>query len=77
VILTKPSTRRGDRQIKNLLIHKNDGLLKSIMREWHLYTLRAFKKRMTTQVKKKKSLQTSVPKKKLKKSSRRFETDDQ
>ena len=74
VIITKPS-RKGDRQIKNLLIHKNEGLLKKIIREWHLYSLRAFKKRMTTHLKKKKRLQTSVPKKK-KKSTRKFETDD-
>jgi hypothetical protein len=75
VITTKPSSRKGDRQIKNLLIHKNEGLLKKIMREWHLYSLRQFKKRMTTHIKKKKRLQTSVPKKK-KKSARRFETED-
>jgi hypothetical protein len=58
-----------------LLIHKNEGLLKKIIREWHLYTLRAFKKRITEKMKKKTSVEK---KKKPKKSTRRFlETDDQ
>ena len=43
---------KGDREVKNILIHKNQALLKKILHEWHLYTLKAFKERMVRKMKK-------------------------
>ena len=39
--------KKDDRQVKDILIHKNQAFLRKILKEWYLYTLKAFKSRMT------------------------------
>lgn len=46
---------KQDFKVKNLLIHKNQALLRKIIHRWHVYTLKAFKTRV---IKKEKQKQT-------------------
>jgi hypothetical protein len=42
-----------DKDLKNLLIHKNKAFLKKILQEWNLYTLKQYRKRMERKLVKK------------------------
>lgn len=52
--LSSAGSRTQDRDLKNILIHKNKAFLRKILQEWNMYTLKAFRKRMTKRIKKEK-----------------------